>query len=444
MGRMHLLAVGVAALVTTATVGVAVAVAVVGAGVASSAVTRSGSATLSSVSPRVQTLLGPKTLNSPGGIALDAAGDLFVADTGHCRILVLPDHSGVIDGLHARAGHVAVLAGGRCGGGGGGGSTTASTSMGHPTGVAVDADGDVYVAEATAQRVQEIHAGQGSGGGAAGNRSGGQTGAAPVLVTVAGTGSAGFNGDGLTGTASELDEPTGVAVDGSGDVFIADTANCRVRVLAAHDGTILGRPVTTGHLTTVAGTGVCGSDGQGGPLTGAELWNPVGVALDQAGDLFVADSGDQSVLVGSAAGTTGWGTTVAAGDLGLVVGGTGDYGPYLADGLSATGETAELNDPRGVAVGPSGALFVSDGFMQAVRVVPQTTARLLGRDMVGGDMYTALGAVPVSSSTGLGNGTKWVVTRAGTPTGVAVSSSGALYVSDGALDTVRVIGGAGS
>ena len=148
--------------------------------------------------------------------------------------------------------------------------------------------------------------------------------------------------------------------------------------------------------------------------------------------------------MGSAAGTTGWGTTVAAGDLGLVVGGTADYGPYLADGLSATGETAELNDPRGVAVGPTGALFVSDGFMQAVRVVPQTTGHLLGRDMVGGDMYTALGALPVSNSTGLGNGTKWVVTRAGTPTGVAVSSSGALYVSDAALDTVRVIGGTAS
>ena len=194
----------------------------------------------------------------------------------------------------------------------------------------------------------------------------------------------------------------------------------------------------------MAGTGVCGSAGQGGPLTGAELSNPVAVALDPSGDLFVADSGDQSVLLASAAGTAGWGTTVGADDLGLVAGGTGGYGPYLADGLSATGETAELNDPRGVAVAPSGALFVSDGFMQAVRVVPRTTGQVLGRQMVGGDMYTATGAVPVSSSTGLGNGTKWVLTRAGAPTGVAVSSAGALYVSDAALHTVQVIGGTAS
>ena len=433
MGRFLLLAVGGAALVATVALG--------GAGTvetAASAATSSSGEPSSPVS--VRTLLGPKMLDSPGGIALDAAGDLYVADTGHCRVLVLPDHSGVIDGRHVRAGHATVLAGGGCGGGeggggeGGGGEGGGGGSMGHPTGVAVDANGDVFVAEATAQRVQEIHGGADGGG----------SGTAPALVTVAGNGRAGFNGDGLNGTASELDEPTGVAVDSDGDVFIADTANCRVRVLAAHDGTVLGRPVTTGHLTTVAGTGVCGSAGQGGPLTSAELWNPVAVTLDRSGDLLVADSGDQSVLLGSAAGTTGWGTTVAAGDLGLVVGGTADYGPYIADGFPATGETAELNDPRGVAVGPTGALFVSDGFMQAVRVVPQTTGPLLGRDMAGGDMYTALGAVPVTTSSGLGNGTKWVVTRAGTPTGVAVSSSGALYVSDAALDTVRLIGGTAS
>ncbi len=280
------------------------------------------------------------------------------------------------------------------------------------------------MAEATDQRVQEI-----------------RHGSTPQPVTVAGTGTAGFNGDGLAGTASELDQPGGVAVDGAGDVFIADTANCRVRVLPAHDGTVLDHPVTAGHLTTVAGTGVCGSAGQGGPVAGAELWNPVAVALDGSSDLLVADSGDQSVLLASAAGGTYWGTTVGAGDIGIVVGGTGGYGPYLADGLSATGETAELNDPRAVAVGPTGALFVSDGFMQAVRVVPATTGTVLGRHMVANSLNTAVGAVPVSSPAGLGDGTKWVIAHVGTAAGVAVSGTGALYVSDAGLSAVRVIGG---
>jgi hypothetical protein len=360
-------------------------------------------------------LLGQSTLDSPGGLALDAAGDLFVADTGHCRVLVQPARSGVVDGLKVRAGHAGVLAGGSC---------TGAHSMGHPTAVAVDSGGDVYVAEATAQRVQEI-----------------RRGTSPQPVTVAGTGTAGFNGDGLAGTASELDQPTGVAVDAAGDLFIADTANCRVRLLPAHDGTVLGRTVTAGHLTTAAGTGVCGSAGQGGPLAGAELWNPVAVALDRSGNLLVADSGDQSVLLASAAGGTYWGTAVGADDIGVVVGGTGNYGPYIADGLSATGQTAELNDPRAVAVGPTGALYVSDGFMQAVRVVPATTGTVLGRHMVAGSLNTAVGAVPVSSSAGLGDGTKWVITRVSTAVGVAVSGTGALYVGDAGLDTVRVIGG---
>ena len=282
------------------------------------------------VTPGVRSVLGPALVDAPGAIALDAAGDLFVADTGHCRVLVVPTQAGTRYGLHLRPGHTATVAGGSCSG---------ARSIGHPSGVAVDAQGDIYIAEATAQRVQVV-------------RPGGPR----TVVTVAGTGHAGFNGDGLVGPASQLDEPTVVAVDGSGDVFIADTANCRVRVLPARTVTLFGQTMTAGHLSTVAGTGVCGTTGQGGPVAAAQLWDPVAVAVDDTGDLLVADSGDQSVLLAAAHGGTYYGTALGADDIGVVVGGTGSYGPYLADGLSATGATAELNDPRGLAVGPTGAL----------------------------------------------------------------------------------------
>jgi len=366
------------------------------------------------VAPGVRTVLGPALVDAPGGIALDAAGDLFVADTGHCRVLVVPAQGGTRYGLHLRPGHAATMAGGSCSGAG---------SIGHPSGVAVDAEGDVYIAEATAQRVQVV-------------RPGGPRG----VVTVAGTGHAGFNGDGLAGPASQLDEPTAVAVDGSGDVFIADTANCRVRALPARSVTLFRQTMTAGHLSTVAGTGVCGTAGQGGPVAAAQLWDPVAVVVDGSGDLLVADSGDQSVLLAAAQGGDYYGTAVGAGDIGVVVGGTGSYGPYLADGLSATGATAELNDPRGLAVGPTGALFVTDGFMHAIRVVPATTGTLLGRAMKGGGLYTAAGALPVSNAAGLGDGTLWVLTQLGNPTGIAVSPRGTVYFSDGSLDVVRVIG----
>ncbi len=366
------------------------------------------------VAPGVRTVLGPALVDAPGGIALDAAGDLFVADTGHCRVLVVPAQGGTRYGLHLRPGHAATMAGGSCSGAG---------SIGHPSGVAVDAQGDVYIAEATAQRVQIV-------------RPGGRR----TVVTVAGTGHAGFNGDGLIGPASQLDEPTAVAVDGSGDVYIADTANCRVRVLPARSVTLFGHTMTAGHLYTVAGTGVCGTAGQGGPVAAAQLWDPVAVAVDGAGNLLVADSGDQSVLLAAAQRGDYYGTALGADDIGVVVGGTGSYGPYLADGLSATGATAELNDPRGLAVGPTGALFVTDGFMHAIRVVPATTGTLLGRAMKGGGLYTAAGALPVSNAAGLGDGTRWVLTQLGNPTGIAVSPRGTVYFSDGSLDVVRVIG----
>ena len=125
----------------------------------------------------------------------------------------------------------------------------------------------------------------------------------------------------------------------------------------------------------------------------------------------------------------------------MVVGGAGGYQPYLADGAPAAGETAELNDPRGIAVGPTGALFVTDGLMQVIRVAPSTTGVLFGRTMTAGDLYSVAGAVPVATAAGLGDGTRWVLTRMGTPSGIAVSPSGAVYYSDGSLDTVRMIGG---
>jgi DNA-binding beta-propeller fold protein YncE len=304
-----------------------------------------------------------------------------------------------------------------------GGSCTGAGSIGHPSAVAVDTQGDVYIAEATAQRVQVLRpAGRG-------------------VVTVAGTGRAGFSGDGLAGTASELDEPTGVAVDAAGDVFIADTANCRVRVLPATSTTLFGQAVTAGHLFSVAGTGVCGSEGRGGPVAAAQLWNPVAVTVDSAGDLLVADDGDQSVLLAAARSGTFYGTAIGAGDIGVVVGGTGGYQPYLADGVPATSDAAELNDPRGIAVGPTGALFVTDGLMQVIRVVPSRTGTLFGQTMSVGDLFTVAGALPIATGEGAGDGTRWVRTPMTTPVGVAVSPSGNLYYSDGSLDTVRMIGG---
>lgn len=359
----------------------------------------------------VRTLLAQGTLDSPAAVALDAAGDVFVADTGHCRVVVVTGHSGHSYGVTLRPGRAMTIAGGRCGSGG----------FGHPTGLAVDLSGDVYVAEANEQRVKVIEP---SG----------------VLTTVAGTGRAGDGGDGGAASSAQLNEPTGVAVDRSGDLFIADTANCRVRVVPAASGSVLGQAVERDHIYTVAGTGTCGSAGQGGPIDGAQLFDPVAVAVDFAGDLLVADQGDQSILLAPEHTGNYYGTTVAAGDIGVVVGGTGSYGPYVADGLSATSVGAELNDVRDIALGPTGALVLSDGFMHVIRVVPAQSETLFGRAMTAGDLYTAAGALPAQTAAGSGDATRWVLTHMGTPTGIAISKSGSLVYCDaatGAVVTVR-------
>ena len=360
----------------------------------------------------VRTVLGQGTLDSPGAVALDSAGDVFVADTGHCRVLVVGAHGGRSYGVTLHPGRAVTIAGGRCG---------ATGSFGHPTGLAVNVTGDVYAAEANEQRVKVIEP---SG----------------VVANVAGTGTAGDGRDGDVASSAQLHEPRGVAVDRSGNLFIADTANCKVRVVPAATSTVLGRSVQRDHLYTVAGTGVCGSAGQGGPMGAAQLYDPVAVGVDFSGDLLVADRGDQSLLLATASGGTYYGTAVAAGDIGVVVGGTGSYGPYIADGLPATGATAELNDVRGIALGPTGALVLTDGFMHVIRVVPAQSGPMFGRAMTAGDLYTVAGALPVSTAAGSGNGTRWVVTHMGTPSGVAVTTSGAVVYSDAVTGAVVRVG----
>ena len=128
------------------------------------------------------------------------------------------------------------------------------------------------------------------------------------------------------------------------------------------------------------------------------------------------------------------------------MGGSGSYGPYLADGLPANGPTAELNDPRGLAVGPTGALFVTDGFMHVIRVVPSTTGPLLGRTMKAGDLYTAAGALPVSDARGRQRRHPLGPHHDGDPGGCRrVRRGRACTTPTPASHTVRVIGsGAGS
>jgi hypothetical protein len=163
------------------------------------------------------------------------------------------------------------------------------------------------------------------------------------------------------------------------------------------------------------------------------------VAIDASGDLFIADSGDQSILEVPVQSGSDYGTSIQAGGIATIVG-EGGNGPYLADGLAALGETAELNDPEGIAVSLTGTLFMTDGSQHCIRVVPDATTTVFGRTMHGGDLYTLVGALPISNSAGLGDGTRWVLTHIGDPIGITQSPSGAVLFSDRTTGQVREIG----
>jgi len=188
-----------------------------------------------------------------------------------------------------------------------------------------------------------------------------------------------------------------------GDVFIADTANCRVRVVPARGVTLFGQAMASGHLYTVAGTGVCGTAGQGGPVGTAQLWDPVAVAVDGAGDLLVADSGDQSVLLAACrAGTTTARRSARATSASSWAGrGLRAVSRRRARRHRTDGGAERPPRPRRR---PHRHAVRDDGFLHAIRVVPASTGTLLGRVMSGGDLYTVAGAVPVQSAAGPGTG----------------------------------------
>ena len=258
---------------------------------------------------------GPATsaeLAQPTGVAVDSSGDLYIADNSNNRVRKV-DSSGTI---------TTVVGGGISGLGDGGPATAAQLNQ--PVGVAVDGSENLYIADAGNSRVRKV---DGSG----------------TITTVAGTGGFGFSGDGGPATAAQLNSPYGVALDGSGNLYIGDTGNQRVR-----------RVNGSGTISTVAGTGTQGFSGDGGPATAAQLRDPVGVALDGSGNLYIADSANSRVRKVDGTGTI---STVA---------GTGGFG-FSGDGGPAT--AAQLNSTYGVALDSSGNLNIGDANNNRVRKV---------------------------------------------------------------------------
>ncbi|MGX2029945.1 PKD domain-containing protein [Methylocaldum gracile] len=303
------------------------------------------------------------TFFNPSGVAVGPDGSLYIADTYNERIRrVSPD------------GIISTIAGTGEWGFSGDGGPAIRAQLTSPYGVAVGADGCLYIADSGNHRIRRVDPDG-------------------IISTVAGTGYASFSGDGGPATLARLYEPTGVAVGPDGSLYIADRLNDRIR-----------RVGPDGIISTIAGTGeflfTYGYSGDGGPATHAQLNFPEGVAMSSDGGLYIADSGNWRIR---RVGPDGIITTVA---------GTGQAG-FSGDGGPAS--QAKLYHPYGVAVGPDGSLYIADTYNERIRRVGPdgiiTTVAGTGQYGFGGDGGPATQAKL-------------------SPTGVAVSPDGSLYIAD--------------
>jgi len=240
----------------------------------------------------------------PQALAFDSAGNLFIADWGNCRIRKV-----------APSGVIATVAGnGSCTDSGDGGPAAAA-GMGTPSAVMVDGAGNLFITLDGSNRIRKVDT-------------------RGIISTVAGTGTAGFSGDGGPAAQAQISEPNGIAADADGNLYFTDTGNNRVREIS-----------TAGIVTTIAGNGAAGPSGDGSPATAASITAPYGIVLDGSGNIYVSGYLDQTVRLIS----KGTITTIA---------GMPHNGGCCLDGAPAI--WAIFSYPAGLALDSTGSLYIAD------------------------------------------------------------------------------------
>lgn len=310
----------------------------------------------------------------PFGVAIDAGGNLFIADSTNNRVRRVAASTQLIstvagDGTAGQTGD-------------NGPATSAEVSM--PTSVAIDGAGNLYIADSNNDAVRMVNS-------------------AGVITTIAGTlGTHGYSGDNGAATKALLDAPDAIALDAvNGYLYIADTGNNVVRKVN----------LATGIITTFAGNNTAGYSGDGGQATNASLNGPWGLSVDPTGQVYIADQNNNCIRKVA---TNGAISTFA---------GTGTLG-YKGDGGSAT--SAELDNPAATAIDPAGNVYIADSGNNVVRKVNAITGTIA--TIAGGSSQAFSGDGGVATGAGL-NG----------PYAMVLDGLGDLYISDLFHNRIRVV-----
>ncbi|MBV8732281.1 MAG: immunoglobulin domain-containing protein, partial [Acidobacteriia bacterium] len=347
-------------------------------------------------------------VNNPFGVAVDRAGNLYIADTNNNRIRVVNTGSSAITiaAVTIQPGAIATIAGNGSAGFSGDGGPATSAKLNSPFGVAVDNTGNIYIADLYNFRVRKVIANG-------------------TISTVTGTGTLSYSGDNGPAMNASLD-PYAIALDTRGNLYISDAANQRIRVVNTGTSAITLANVTIqpGYIATLAGTGIAGSSWNG-PANNVEFNFPYSVAVDGQGNVYICDTYNRSIRVlntGPAAVTIasvnilpGYVTTVA---------GNGVYG-YQGDGGPAT--NAEFADPDGVAVDSQGNIYISDLEGDRIRTVNHATGLILTIAGVAGNNGYNGDGIPATTA------------LISYPRGLAVDYSGNVYFADQPNERIREI-----
>ena len=302
-------------------------------------------------------------------LAVDPAGGVYLGTAGDSRILKVEP-----------SGTVRTIAGTGTKGYSGDNGPAAKAQLWDPEGLAADGAGDLYIADTDNQRIRKIDS-------------------AGTITTIAGNGTQDSTGDGGLASLAEVRYPVGVALDRSGDLYITEGGGRRVRKIDQN-----------GRISTVAGTGVVGFSGDGGPATRAQLGDPAGVAVDDSGNLYIADATNNRIRKVDKAGTI---TTIAGNG---TPGFAGEGGPAVS---------AELNYPWGVTVDRAGGLYIADTGNDRIRKVD------------------ASGRISTMAGSGIrgfsGDGEPAATAELALPDAVTVDRDGNLYIGDGGSHRVRKV-----